>query len=160
MLKRLISLSKPALGFRTANATSSTSFPTPTACALFSLKNEPEGPTGCRETPLATASTFNFTPSLNPRALMRDGRPWFVAKDVCAVLKIANVTSALRALGADEEGLGLMKTPGGPERLNCINESGLYALIMYSDKWEAQTFRKWVTSVVLTAILLSAQAVG
>ena len=36
--------------------------------------------------------------------------------------------------------------------MNVINESGLYTLIMRSNKPEARRFRKWVTSVVLPSI--------
>ena len=35
---------------------------------------------------------------------------------------------------------------------NFINESGLYALIVRSDKKEAKPFRKWITSEVIPAI--------
>lgn len=35
---------------------------------------------------------------------------------------------------------------------NCINESGLYTVILRSDKPQAKPFRKWVTSEVLPAI--------
>lgn len=36
--------------------------------------------------------------------------------------------------------------------MTCINESGLYNVIIRSDKPEAKPFRKWVTSEVLPAI--------
>ena len=36
--------------------------------------------------------------------------------------------------------------------MNIINESGLYTLIMRSNKPEAKRFRKWVTSEVLPSI--------
>lgn len=97
-------------------------------------------------------STFNFTPSLSLRAVTIEGQPWFVAKDVCAVLAITNVSMALRHLEPQEKGLSSIDTPGGAQKTSVISESGLYALIMRSRKPEAQTFRKWVTSVVLPAI--------
>lgn len=37
-------------------------------------------------------------------------------------------------------------------RVNLINESGLYALILRSRKPEAKSFRKWVTSEILPSI--------
>ena len=36
--------------------------------------------------------------------------------------------------------------------MNIISESGLYALIMRSEKPQAKAFRKWVTSEVLPTI--------
>ena len=43
-------------------------------------------------------------------------------------------------------------TPGGPQDMTIINESGLYAVILRSDKPEAKPFRKWVTAEVLPTI--------
>jgi hypothetical protein len=43
-------------------------------------------------------------------------------------------------------------TPGGPQKMNIINESGLYGLTFRSRKPEAKKFRKWVTSEVLPSI--------
>ena len=45
-----------------------------------------------------------------------------------------------------------MHTPGGPQEMTIINESGLYSLILTSRKPEAKKFKKWVTSEVLPAI--------
>lgn len=39
------------------------------------------------------------------RIVERGGEPWFVAKDVCKVLEITKVDSAIRNLDADEKGL-------------------------------------------------------
>lgn len=62
-----------------------------------------------------------------------------------------------RGLDKDEclprETLGV-KVPGkGMSNPTFISESGLYALIMRSNKPDAQPFGKWVTSVVLPAKL-------
>lgn len=45
-----------------------------------------------------------------------------------------------------------MPTPGGPQKLAVINESGLYSLILLSRKPEVKSFRKWITSEVLPSI--------
>jgi prophage antirepressor-like protein len=76
--------------------------------------------------------------------------PWWVAADVCAVLEI-NI-SQTRRLDDDEKGLRLMQTPGGNQEMICINESGLYSLILSSRKPQAKRFKGWVTSEVLPAI--------
>jgi hypothetical protein len=43
-------------------------------------------------------------------------------------------------------------TPGGRQRQNHVNESGLYALILGSTKDAAKRFKRWVTSEVLPSI--------
>lgn len=89
----------------------------------------------------------------NVRVVMKDGIPWFVAKDVCTVLGIKNARDAVaRALDADEKGVAKTDTLGGEQEMTIINESGLYTLIMRSIRPDAKRFRKWVTSEVLPAI--------
>lgn len=41
--------------------------------------------------------TFDFNDK-TVRVIMRDGEPWWVARDVCDVLELVDVTSALRAV--------------------------------------------------------------
>lgn len=45
-----------------------------------------------------------------------------------------------------------MDTLGGMQNMTCINESGLYNVILRSDKPQAKPFRKWITSEVLPTI--------
>lgn len=86
------------------------------------------------------------------RTAIIDDEPWFVAKDVCEVLRIADHTTATRDLENDEKGTHSMRTLGGNQTVLIVNESGLYALIFKSRKPEAKAFRKWVTSEVLPTI--------
>ena len=44
------------------------------------------------------------------RIINLDGEPWFVAKDVCNILEVARVDSAIRALDADEKDTHSMST--------------------------------------------------
>lgn len=81
-----------------------------------------------------------------------DGEPWFVLKDVCRVLEIGNSRMIANRLDADEKGVSQIDTLGGKQETTVINESGLYNVILRSDKPEAKPFRKWVTSEVLPAI--------
>ena len=67
---------------------------------------------------------------------------WFIAKDVCDVLGIQKVDSALRGLDDDEKGTHKVSTLGGKQSMTAVNESGLYALIFKSRKPEARQFRK------------------
>lgn len=94
---------------------------------------------------------FNYE-SNEVRTVMIDGEPWFVLKDVCQVLGISKYRDVASRLDDDERGLFKMDTPGGPQEMTIINESGLYGVILRSDKPEAKPFRKWVTSKVLPSI--------
>ena len=76
------------------------------------------------------------------RCIMKDGEPWWVAKDVCDVLGIGNPSEALRGLDDDERSTlriseGTSPTGGNPN-MNIISESGLYTLILRSNKPEAR----------------------
>ena len=86
------------------------------------------------------------------RVIERDGEPWFVAKDVCDVLELTNITEALRGLDDDELSSVMLKSGGQNREMRLINEAGLYALIFKSVKPEAKIFSKWVRSEVLPTL--------
>lgn len=86
------------------------------------------------------------------RTVRKDGAPWFVLKDVCGVLGISKYRDVAERLDPDERGLVRVDTLGGSQEMTCISESGLYNVILRSDKPEAKPFRKWVTAEVLPAI--------
>lgn len=95
---------------------------------------------------------FNYG-SAAVRTVEVNGEAWFVAKDVCDILDISQVHTAMSRLDDDERVLTTVADSfGRPNRSYVINESGLYNLIIRSDKAEAKPFRKWVTSVVLPTI--------
>lgn len=86
------------------------------------------------------------------RAQVINGEPWFVAKDVCQALGHTNHRVAIQSLDDDEKGVRKVYTPGGMQEITFVNESGLYALIMRSNKPNAKPFRKWITKDVLPTI--------
>ena len=86
------------------------------------------------------------------RTVDMDGAPWFVLKDVCEVLGLGNSRMVSDRLDEDEKGVSKIVTLGGVQNVTIINESGLYNVILRSDKPEAKPFRKWVTSEVLPSI--------
>lgn len=94
-------------------------------------------------------SVFKFEETALVRSIIKNGDPWFVAKDICDVLGLSNPTVALNALDQDERSKFLLGRQG---ETNIINESGLYALIFRSNKPNARKFRKWITSEVLPSI--------
>ena len=83
------------------------------------------------------------------RTVEKDGITWWVLKDVCNILDIKNVTQMAQRLDEDERS---MFNIGRQGETNIVNESGLYNVILRSDKEEAKPFRKWVTSEVLPSI--------
>ena len=91
------------------------------------------------------------------RTVMRDGEPWFCLVDVCRVLDLSSPHKVADRLDQDEKGRAQIPTPGGKQEVTIINESGLYNVILRSDKPEAKPFRKWVTSEVLPAIRKTGQ---
>lgn len=84
------------------------------------------------------------------RVVQKDGEPWFVAADVCRVLEISNTTDALNRLDDDEKARLNLGLPGGPT--NCVNEPGLYSLVLGSRKPEARAFKRWITHEVIPSI--------
>ena len=77
---------------------------------------------------------------------------WWIAKDVCAVLEISDTSQAVDSLDEDEKLLRTIYASGQNRAMWCINESGLYSLILRSRKPQAKKFKKWITSEVLPAI--------
>jgi prophage antirepressor-like protein len=86
------------------------------------------------------------------RTTTKDGEPRWIARDVCAILGLGNVTEALRNLDEDERDSVILNTPGGPQEMTVISEPGLYSLILRSRKPEARQFRRWITHEVIPAI--------
>lgn len=82
------------------------------------------------------------------------GEPWFVAKDVCDILELNNITEALRPLDEDEKTnfRNSEVAQNGGRAPIIISEPGLYKLIMRSRKPEAKEFQRWVTHEVLPQI--------
>lgn len=86
------------------------------------------------------------------RVVKQDGEPWFVLKDVCEALEMNNSRMVAERLDADEKGVSQIYTLGGNQEMNIVNESGLYSVILRSDKPKAKDFRRWVTHDVLPSI--------
>ena len=94
------------------------------------------------------------------RILIAEGAPWFAAKDVCRVLGLT--TRKVRDIvPAEERTLSpLLDARGCNQRSLMVSESGLYTLIMRSDKPEAKRFQRWVTGEVLPSIRRTGSYLG
>jgi prophage antirepressor-like protein len=78
--------------------------------------------------------------------------PWFVAKDICDILEIKDNRAALRNISCKWKGEGEILTLGGVQNMTIINESGVYKLIMRSNKPNAEKFQEFVCEEILPSI--------
>lgn len=87
------------------------------------------------------------------RTLGTADAPLFVAIDVAKALGYSQPAKSVNDR-VDPEDLikSEIETKGGRQTVNCVNESGLYALIFGSKLESAKRFKRWVTSEVLPAI--------
>lgn len=97
--------------------------------------------------------TFTNSEFGNVRIIEFNNEPWFVGKDVAAILGYVNPSKALLDHVDDDDkvnndSLSSLGQRGGW----LINESGLYSLILSSKLESAKRFKKWVTSEVLPSI--------
>ncbi|GEM_PF-744780 len=102
---------------------------------------------------MSQVQKFNFG-LMDLRVIEQDGQPWFVAKDGAEALgfTIDNMKyHAKQSFHADEKRVVKLPSFRGYGVL-LLNESGLYKLVMRSNKPEAKAFQDWVTRVVLPAI--------
>ena len=88
----------------------------------------------------------------NVRTVEKNGGIWFVAKDVCDVLEHSNSRMAVQNLDDDEKDVSKVYTPSGEQDMTIISESGVYALVLRSNKPEAKNFSRWVRKEVLPTI--------
>ena len=87
------------------------------------------------------------------RTVQVNGEPWFVLSDVCKVLELSTPARVAERLEKDEVSqTHTIDRMGREQKTTTINESGLYTVILRSDKPQAKPFRKWVTSEVLPSI--------
>lgn len=83
------------------------------------------------------------------RVKQDDGEPWWVLADVCKALGLSNPSVIAERLDPDERAKSDLGRQG---KGWIINESGLYSVILRSDKPEAKQFKRWVTHEVLPSI--------
>ncbi len=109
---------------------------------------------------------FEYQDDHEFRVVDIEGEPWFVLADVCRQLdlKAKNGSFSHHADRLDDDErrvvpasvLRAATSPSDREvparAMLVINESGLYSLILRSDKPQAKKFKKWITSEVLPSI--------
>ena len=93
---------------------------------------------------------FNNEEFGSVRTITKDNEPMFCLADICKALEIKNATDVAKRLEEDEVTRLNLGSQSG--ETNFVTESGLYAVILRSDKPNARKFRKWITSEVLPSI--------
>ena len=89
------------------------------------------------------------------RMIESNGETWWELKDICKLLSIENHKNITKRLEEDEVGTFELPHPQSKEKkleMLCVNESGLYSVILRSDKPEAKAFRRWITHEILPEI--------
>ena len=87
------------------------------------------------------------------RMINEDGELWFYVNDLCKSLNIKNPHDTLTRI--DEDDLGkteVIDRLGRKQDINIVNESGMYAIVLQSNKPEAKKFKRWITKEVLPSI--------
>ena len=100
---------------------------------------------------MSNITPFKFNSSTVRVITDDNGEPWFVAKEIAAVLGYSDAEAMTRKLDDDEK-QNLQIVGFGPRGVTVINEAGLYSCILTSQKEEAKPFKRWVTHDVLPSI--------
>jgi len=87
------------------------------------------------------------------RTVVIEGEPWFVLADLCKVLEIKNPSAVVARLD-DTSVNTLTLTEGirGNPNVTIVDESGMYEVVIRSDKPQAAQFRWWITHEVLPTL--------
>lgn len=95
---------------------------------------------------------FENTEFGSVRTIEVNNEPYFVGKDVAEILGYSNPRKAIIDHVDEEDktdGVTIRDSIGREQNPICINESGLYSLILSSKLPTAKKFKHWVTSEVL-----------
>lgn len=95
---------------------------------------------------------FNYNGN-DVRTVEHDGDTWWVLKDVCDILGLTTPARVSERLEEDEvSSTHITDSLGRVQATTIISESGLYNVILRSDKPEARDFKRWVTHYILPSI--------
>lgn len=95
------------------------------------------------------------------RMFEEDGEVFAVASDIAHALGHRDARDMIRSLDDDEKGTHTVRTPGGPQEMAVITESGLYHAILMrrsacvknpDARARVERFQRWVTHEVLPSI--------
>lgn len=86
------------------------------------------------------------------RTISVDGELWFVLADICGVLGIANAGNVAARLDEADIRQTDIRSGGQNRSVTIVSESGMYEVVIRSDKPEARQFRWWMTHEVVPSI--------
>lgn len=87
------------------------------------------------------------------RTITINNEPWFVLADLCRVLGLSNSRVVAQRLDDDvSQAYPISDSLGRTQNATIVNESGMYEVVLRSDKPEARQFRWWITHEVLPQI--------
>ena len=95
--------------------------------------------------------TFKFNDK-DIRVIGSYNEPWFVAKDICDILGLKNVTESLRNIPEKWRVSEILRTSYNSQNMNIISEPAVYKLIMRSNKPIAQKFQEVVCEEILPSL--------
>lgn len=101
------------------------------------------------------SNTLSFTFEDTSLTILGDIlNPLFIAQQVCSILGFTNPWKAIKDHVDPEDvcKIEILDRLNRKQLVNCVNESGLYALIFGSKLPKAKQFKRWVTNEVLPAI--------
>ena len=101
------------------------------------------------------SNTLSFTFEDTSLTILGDIlNPLFIAQQVCSILGFTNPWKAIKDHVDPEDvcKIEILDRLNRKQLVNCVNESGLYALIFGSKLPKAKEFKRWVTNEVLPAI--------
>jgi prophage antirepressor-like protein len=94
---------------------------------------------------------FNYNGIQGVRVM--DGKePMFVARDVCDILELGDVSKAVSRLPETMKGANSILTLGGIQEMLTVTEAGMYKLVFTSRKKEAEKFTDWLATEVIPSI--------
>ena len=99
---------------------------------------------------------YVFADANEVRVVMRNNEPWFVAKDVCKIL--GTRTDHVRQIAGNKRVATINphlvgdNGRGHGKNILIVNESGLYSLVIKSEKPDAVKFQNWIVDDVLPSI--------
>lgn len=77
---------------------------------------------------------------------------WVVGADLALALGYAEAKDALRTVPGKHIRLQTVATAGGRQQMLCLDEAGMWRLVMRSNKPWAEEFQEWVTAEVLPSV--------
>ena len=95
--------------------------------------------------------TFKFE-NKKIRVLGSYNEPWFVAKDICDILGLKNVTESLKNIPIKWKTSETLRASYNSQNMNIISEPAVYKLIMRSNKEIAQKFQEVVCEEILPTL--------